>query len=417
MGTHMGRSLIVWLLITVMTSSTSMIGGSFSFRFRLAVAEAFCCSPPASNTRTTTPTSGSSTPTARTITATTKLSLAFFLPDEDRQIRQDDDEPNNTVTKEENGDSVLDALMDKLDKNQKDDEITTAAPPQKKDNKSMAFLKRMGRVGGAANKNFVNAVGSDEGSTGRQPPAERGAAPMGKSRASFFQCTASGVVDDLSEPFPNTSSGAAWRGVTDRVAVPGGSSNGSLRREPDLHGRTANVLAGRVSRPRVPPAGHGDHGDDDSSDGRTEGFLQMVTDLPLDPSQDAVDASDYDGIELDVLYRGSGTAGNGSGPSPSPAAAAASKSKENVFHIHVRTPGTLRQASYRHTFALERADAWETVRVPFSGLRQRTSAAKDDGNNDRTLDPSAIKRIGIVAIGQEMDVFLAMSGLRFYSVF
>ena len=33
------------------------------------------------------------------------------------------------------------------------------------------------------------------------------------------------------------------------------------------------------------------------------------------------------------------------------------------------------------------------------------------------LDPSALKRIGIVAIGDEMDVFLAISKVEFYSVF
>lgn len=385
----------MWLLMTITTTSTFMVGGSFSFC--PSVSEVFRCSrvsPPVSSTRITTRAS-------RPSETTTELPLAFFLPDEDRQTRQEDEGP-----KQENG-----------------DENTPAAfAPQKKDNKSMEFLKRMGRVGGAANKNFVNAVGSDEGSTGRQPPAPVAwAASPGKSR-SFRECTVSGVVDDLSEPFPYTTSGSSWRGVTDRVAVPGGMSNGSLRRERDLNGRAANVLAGRVLAPRTPHAGSADR----SNNGTTEGFLQMVTDLPLDPSRDAVDASDYDGIELDVMFRGrSDDSGSGSvNDSETTALPETGDDRmENVFHLHVRAPGTLRQASYRHTFALERADAWETVRVPFSGFRQRAAAASDDEDamsddvdDTRTLDPTAIKRIGVVAMGREKDIFLAIGGLRFYSV-
>jgi hypothetical protein len=32
------------------------------------------------------------------------------------------------------------------------------------------------------------------------------------------------------------------------------------------------------------------------------------------------------------------------------------------------------------------------------------------------LDISALRRIGIVAIGEEMEVFLAVGGVRFYAV-
>jgi hypothetical protein len=42
----------------------------------------------------------------------------------------------------------------------------------KNDNKSMSFLRKIGKVGGAANKNFVNAVGADEGVVGKVAPAE-----------------------------------------------------------------------------------------------------------------------------------------------------------------------------------------------------------------------------------------------------
>lgn len=93
------------------------------------------------------------------------------------------------------------------------------------------------------------------------------------------------MVDDLSEQFPFTSSGNQWSAFTDTVM--GGKSNGSLSRE-EIEGKSANVLRGHVSL-----ANNG-------------GFIQMATDMALDPSVAlTVDASDFDGIELDVLHGGS----------------------------------------------------------------------------------------------------------------
>ena len=107
-----------------------------------------------------------------------------------------------------------------------------------------------------------------------------------KSKAAYMSCTSSGVIDDMSDPFPFTSSGSQWQGVTDRVM--GGVSNGSISRE-TIDGRLANVLRGTVSM-----ANNG-------------GFIQMATDLSLDPGTDPfVDAFDWDGIELDVYCEGSG---------------------------------------------------------------------------------------------------------------
>ena len=94
----------------------------------------------------------------------------------------------------------------------------------------------------------------------------------------------SGVIDDMSETFPFTSSGTEWSAFTDRVM--GGVSSGSLARE-SIQDRLANVLRGKVSL-----ANNG-------------GFVQMATNLALDPAQsETVDATDYDGIELDVMYQG-----------------------------------------------------------------------------------------------------------------
>ena len=36
------------------------------------------------------------------------------------------------------------------------------------DNKAMAFLRKIGKVGGAANQDFTNAMGVDEGTAGKQ---------------------------------------------------------------------------------------------------------------------------------------------------------------------------------------------------------------------------------------------------------
>ena len=45
-----------------------------------------------------------------------------------------------------------------------DDEVSGGGG---KDNKAMAFLRKIGKVGGAANQDFTNAVGVDEGTAGK----------------------------------------------------------------------------------------------------------------------------------------------------------------------------------------------------------------------------------------------------------
>mmetsp|Transcript_26232 Transcript_26232/g.56573 ORF Transcript_26232/g.56573 Transcript_26232/m.56573 type:complete len:373 (-) Transcript_26232:131-1249(-) len=369
------------------------------YQSNLAIAAITAAAAILTTTTTTTTTAYSSSPiiiasSRRHITTSTakksqfQLSMAFGLPDEG--LRDDDNEEDPSSISND----TLKSLTKKLEQSSAaaSSNKKSTTTPNKKDNNSMAFLKRIGRVGGAANKNFVNAVGSDEGSTGRQPPAQRdsagvggmgigsgGAANIAKSKASYRECTTTGIIDDLTNAFPMTSSGNEWRGITDRVM--GGLSNGMLRRELDLEGRAANVLEGRVSL-----ANNG-------------GFLQMVTDLPLDASDQSVDASDYDGIEFDILYR----------------VVDDNDDEKNVgsFNMHIRTPGTLQQASYRHTFRIEQPNTWELIRVPFSCFE----AYGGGPDMPPVLDASELRRIGIVGIGREMDVYLAMGGLRFYSVF
>jgi hypothetical protein len=159
-----------------------------------------------------------------------------------------------------------------------DDDTTTAT--NAKDNKAMAFLRKIGKVGGSSKDEFLSATGSDEGPSDKTSAS--GNKAMRKSKASYKECTLNGVIDDMTEIFPYTSSGTEWAGFTDRVM--GGVSSGSISRE-TLEGKTANVLRGKVSL------------------AKNGGFVQMATDLSLDLDAGAVDASEYDGIELDVLFQ------------------------------------------------------------------------------------------------------------------
>jgi Complex I intermediate-associated protein 30 (CIA30) len=152
-----------------------------------------------------------------------------------------------------------------------------------KDNKAMSFLRKVGRVG--RNTDFTNALGVDEGQSGGKIAGKWGqGTAVKKALAAYKSCTVSGVIDDLSEEFPITCSGTEWAGVTDRVM--GGESSGTLAREL-YHGRTANVLRAHVSL---------ENGG---------GFVQMATDLALDPSVSSlVDASSFDGIKVELFYQG-----------------------------------------------------------------------------------------------------------------
>jgi hypothetical protein len=92
----------------------------------------------------------------------------------------------------------------------------------REENKAMSFLRKVGKVGGVANVDFTNAMGVDEGPAGKM--AGEGMKPVRKAKSAYKAVTVNGVVDDLSEPFPVTSSGTQWAGFTD--AVMGGRSSG-----------------------------------------------------------------------------------------------------------------------------------------------------------------------------------------------
>lgn len=248
---------------------------------------------------------------------------------------------------------------------------TPATTETKGDNKAMAFLKKIGKVGGSK-VDFTNAVGVDEGSGGAKISSNRGKwdhdRAMKKAKHAYRSCVDSGTIDDLSETFPITSSGTQWAGVTDGVM--GGSSSGVLVRE-ECKGRMSNVLKANVRL---------------ENDG---GFVQMVTDLALDPSvSNTVDASKYDGIEFDIYYEGD--------------------SDKESFNVHLKDSNCVRQfSSYRATFELLQGK-WTTVRLPWSRFEGFGWGAVEN-----LLNVSALRRIGLVAIGKKMDVELALSSIRF----
>jgi hypothetical protein len=176
----------------------------------------------------------------------------------------------------------------------------------------------------------------------------------------------------MSENFPYTSCGTTWRGFTDQVM--GGVSYGRLEREQDVEGRTANCLHGKVSLYN------------------NGGFVQMATDLSLDPFVGSVDASEYDGIELDVLCQGRDDTGS--------------------FNVHLRNPACTRQnSSYRATFEVKSGRGWKTVRLPWKDFK-----GFGPGPETTPFDATELRRVGIVAIGRKIeDLNLALAGLRFYT--
>ena len=187
-------------------------------------------------------------------------------------------------------------------------------------------------------------------------PAAMVAAGAGWSR-SLAATTA--TIDDLSQPPPRASNGAAWELIADGVM--GGVSRGTMRREVVL-GREAIRMRGDVSLEN------------------NGGFLQIALDLAPDGAP--VDATDWVGIEVDVV-------GNG-----------------ESYNLHLRTADVIRPwQSYRQTFVA--APEWRTIRLPFADFEPHRI--------DAPLDLSSLRRIGVVAIGRAFRADIALGGLRFHS--
>lgn len=165
------------------------------------------------------------------------------------------------------------------------------------------------------------------------------------------------IIDDLSGNFPEAATGTRWELLSDRVM--GGISSGQLTRE-CVSGRPALRLQGDVSLEN------------------NGGFIQMA--LDLDPAGQAVDCSQFSGVEIEVC-------GNG-----------------EAYGLHLRTAGLTRPwQSYRQAFVAE--DEWRTIRLGFASfVPHRTEAP---------FDPGRIRRLGLVAIGRAFRADLALAAIRF----
>jgi hypothetical protein len=164
------------------------------------------------------------------------------------------------------------------------------------------------------------------------------------------------------DPAPDlggSGGGLGWRVVTDRVM--GGVSD--ARGDRRLHaGREALCLTGDVSL-----ANNG-------------GFVQLSADLA--PGGGRLDGSAYGGVEVLV-------AGNG-----------------ERYGLHLKTDDVTRPwQSYRAELT---AGPWRTVRLPFAAFTPHRVAAP--------LDPGALRRVGLVAIGRAFRAELCVAGLALYGV-
>ncbi len=167
------------------------------------------------------------------------------------------------------------------------------------------------------------------------------------------------IIDDLRFDSPLSVTGNGWALVSDRVM--GGVSSGSMSRE-TVAGREAIRMTGDVSLEN------------------NGGFLQVA--LDLGEAGDVVDASQWDGIRLDVL-------GN-----------------DQVYNLHLRTAENRRPwESYRQNF-LARSE-WTTVLLPFFKFEPHRT--------ERSFNPTRLRRLGIVAIGREFEADIAVADIRFYA--
>ena len=166
------------------------------------------------------------------------------------------------------------------------------------------------------------------------------------------------IIDDLSNPHPQSALGTSWRFVSDTVM--GGISSGSISRE-DVDGRKALRLTGNVSLEN------------------NGGFVQMV--LQLNSKNDNIDPSGYKGIEL--LVRGN----------------------NEPYSLHLRTLDLERPwQSYRQKFIAK--DKWAVIKLAFNNFEQYRTEKK--------LDLSKLRRLGVVAIGKEFSADISVAGISFY---
>ena len=169
----------------------------------------------------------------------------------------------------------------------------------------------------------------------------------------------SALIDDLSHEPPLSAIGTKWQLFTDGVM--GGVSRGTMVWE---------VVAGH---PAIHMRG-------DVSLENNGGFIQISLDLA--PGGGSVDASAFQGIELDVY------------------------GLNEEYSLRLRTSDLTKPwQSYRASFIAE--PKWKTVRLPFARFEKHRT--------DSALDVSRLRRVGLVAIGRAFSADLALGGIRFFA--
>lgn len=149
----------------------------------------------------------------------------------------------------------------------------------------------------------------------------------------------------------------SWRVISDTVM--GGVSSGSL---------VPTVVEGRVCLRMTGAVSLENNG----------GFVQASLDLS---AAGLLDAGEYAGIEIEVF-------GNG-----------------ETYNLHLRTDDTrIVWQSYRASFQAE--PSWQTLRFPFASFQPHRI--------DQPLDTRKLRRLGVVAIGREMQADISIARLLLY---
>ncbi len=169
--------------------------------------------------------------------------------------------------------------------------------------------------------------------------------------------TAPLLLDDRSSVNLCANNGSCWRLVSDGVM--GGVSDGRLQ-PAQIEGRPCLRLTGEVSTLN------------------NGGFIQASLDLD---ATGHLDARAYRGIEIDVY-------GNA-----------------ETYNLHLRSADTrIVWQSYRASF--QAPPRWQTVRLPFAELQPYRI--------EKPLDLSRLRRLGLVAIGRDMQADFCFARVSFY---